>query len=111
MRRRLQHWCLVLLMLGVASVAFAVGQPAAKVDLNTATQDQLESLPGIGPAMAKRIQEYREANGGFKRIEDLMNVKGIGEKKFLRLKELVTAGGGEAAKPDAAPQKPTPAGP
>ena len=62
---------------------------AAQVNLNTATQAQLETLPGIGAANAKRIIEYREKNGGFKKIEELMNVKGIGEKSFLKLKPLI----------------------
>src|SRR5262245_51901336 len=52
---------------------------AALLNLNTATADQLEALPGIGPATATRILEYREKNGPFKKIEDLMNIKGIGE--------------------------------
>jgi len=66
-------------------------QPAAALlNLNTATQAELEKLPGIGPAMAKTILEYRQKNGGFKKVEELMNVKGIGEKSFLKLKTLVT---------------------
>lgn len=66
-------------------------QPAASlVNLNSATQAELEKLPGVGPAMAKQIIEYRQKNGGFKKVEELMNVKGIGEKFFLKLKTLVT---------------------
>ena len=61
------------------------------INLNTATIEQLETLPGIGRKTAERILEYRTKSGGFKRIEDLMNVKGIGEKSFLKLKPLVTA--------------------
>jgi competence protein ComEA len=63
---------------------------AALINLNTATQAQLESLPGLGAKVAERILEYRQKNGTFKKVEDLMNVKGIGEKSFLKLKPLVT---------------------
>jgi competence protein ComEA len=63
---------------------------ATPVNLNVATAAELEKLPGVGPAMAARIIEYRQKNGGFKKIEDLMNVKGIAEKAFLKLKPLVT---------------------
>jgi competence protein ComEA len=63
---------------------------AALVDLNTATPAQLEALPGIGPRTAERIVEYRDKNGGFKKIEELMNVRGVGEKSFLKLKDLIT---------------------
>ena len=64
----------------------------AAVNLNTATASQLEAVPGIGPKMAQRIVEYRQKNGAFKKIEDLMNVKGIGEKSFLKLKPHITVG-------------------
>ena len=62
----------------------------ALVNLNTATQAQLETLPGIGAKAAQRILEYRQKNGSFKKPEDLMNVKGIGEKAFLKLKPYLT---------------------
>lgn len=65
---------------------------ATIVNLNTATQGQLESLPGLGAKAAVRILEYRQKNGQFKKVEDLMNVKGIGEKSFLKLKPLLTVG-------------------
>jgi competence protein ComEA len=60
------------------------------VNINTATAAQLEQLPGIGARTAERIIEYREKNGAFKKIEELMNVKGIGEKSFLKLKAYLT---------------------
>lgn len=64
--------------------------PAATVNVNTASVAQLETLPGVGKATAERIVEYRQKNGNFKKVEDLMNVRGVGEKSFLRLKPLVT---------------------
>ena len=77
----------------------AAGKPVAIVNLNTASAAQLEALPGIGAKVAARIIEYRQKSGGFKKIEDLMNVKGVGEKSFLKLKPLltVTPSKGEAA--------------
>lgn len=66
--------------------------PVAVINLNTATAEQLETLPGIGTRTAARIVEYRKKNGDFKKIEDLMNVQGVGEKSFLRLKPLITVG-------------------
>src|SRR5262245_1661803 len=99
----------VLLMLVIAaSVAAAQTSGARKtpsaaqttgstpVNLNTASAAQLEALPGIGKAMADRIVEYRQKNGSFKKAEDLMNVRGIGEKNFLKLKALVTVGATKA---------------
>jgi len=89
---------LLLLACAVAAepVALQSQTPSAKaaapapLNLNTATATQLEALPGIGPATAKRILEFREKNGSFKKIEELMNVPGIGEKSFLKLKPLIT---------------------
>jgi competence protein ComEA len=65
---------------------------AAPLDLNTATVAQLQALPGIGPRTAQLIVEHRQKNGGFKKVEELMNIKGIGEKSFLKIKPLVTVG-------------------
>ena len=67
----------------------ALPDKTAVVNINTASAAEFEALPGIGPKMAQRIVEYREKNGAFKKLEDLMNVKGIGEKTFLKLKPLV----------------------
>lgn len=60
------------------------------VTLNTASASQLQTLPGIGKVTADRILEYRQKNGGFKKIEELMNVNGVGEKSFLKLKARIT---------------------
>ena len=75
----------------------------APLNLNAATEAQLEALPGIGAATAARIVEYRKKNGGFKKVEDLMNVKGIGEKSFLKLKPLLTVT--DKAAPSGAPSR------
>jgi competence protein ComEA len=60
--------------------------PAHPIDPNLATQADLEALPGIGPVMAKRIIDYRNAHGPFKKIDDLLQVSGIGPKKLVKLK-------------------------
>ena len=62
----------------------------AIVNLNTASATDLEGLPGIGAKTAARIVEYRQKNGPFKKIEELMNVRGVGEKNFLKLKPQIT---------------------
>jgi competence protein ComEA len=62
----------------------------AQVNINTAGQADLEKLPGIGPALAKRIMDFRQKNGAFKTTNDLVAVQGIGEKKFEQLKNLIT---------------------
>ncbi len=61
-----------------------------KVPINRADETELDTLPGIGPALAKAIVEYREENGGFSSLEELMEVPGIGEKKFAELKDLIS---------------------
>jgi competence protein ComEA len=72
------------------SAAKPAAAPAGVVNLNTASASDLEGLPGIGAKTAARIVEYRQKNGPFKKIEELMNVQGIGEKNFLKLKPQIT---------------------
>ncbi len=60
-----------------------------KVNINTASQAELETLPGIGPSTALKIIEYRKETGKFKCIEDIKNIKGIGESKYNNIKELI----------------------
>ena len=60
------------------------------VNINTADVEQLATLKGIGPAMAQRIIDYREQNGKFKTLDELKNVRGIGQKKFDALKDKIT---------------------
>ena len=82
----------------------------AAVNLNTATKEELVALPGIGPAKAQAILDYRKANGAFKSVDELKDVKGIGAKRFEKLKgELTIAPAKPAAraadKGGAAPQR------
>jgi competence protein ComEA len=101
MRSTLVIAALILTAFSAQSLALAAIEPTqtskpakaapelAPVNLNTATAAELEALPGIGPATAARILEYRQKQNGFKKIEDLMNVRGIGEKMFLSLKPMI----------------------
>ncbi len=66
--------------------------PAEKIDINSASVTELQTLPQIGAVVAQRIVDYREKNGKFSKIEDIMKVKGIGEKTFLKIKPLITVG-------------------
>lgn len=75
----------------VVSVASepASSSPAWPVDLNTAGLEQLDTLPGVGPVTAQAILDYREENGPFQAVDDLVNVYGIGEKTVEKLREYV----------------------
>ncbi|MBI4160879.1 MAG: helix-hairpin-helix domain-containing protein [Acidobacteria bacterium] len=65
---------------------------AERIDINSAGVDELMELPGVGPAYAERIVAYREENGPFKTVEEIMNVRGIGEKTFLRIRDQIQVG-------------------
>lgn len=65
------------------------GTATGRVNINAATAEQLDELPGVGPATAQAIVEDRKANGPFVSVDDLMRVSGIGEKKFAKLKDLI----------------------
>ena len=88
--------CVLALCLGLTVSSISVmaqkAAPAAteKVSLNSATVEQLQSLPGIGPSIAKSIVDHRTKIGKFSRIEELLNVKGVGEKKFQKIKDRLT---------------------
>jgi len=81
-----------LLVLSFAGAYAQTNPPKAKVNINTASQAELETLPRIGPKVAQRIIEFRNQNGGFKKVEDLMKVKGIGEKIFAQIKDQISIG-------------------
>jgi competence protein ComEA len=73
------------------SGATGAGGAVGPVDLNTATVEQLDALPGVGPVLAQRIISWRQAHGGFRTVDDLQQVPGIGARKFSDLKALVSA--------------------
>lgn len=85
--------CVLILCLGMTissvSVLAQKSSPPAteKINLNSATLEQLQTLPGIGPVVAKSIIDHRTKAGKFSRIEEIINVKGIGEKKFQKIKD------------------------
>jgi len=93
--RALGGWLSLLLLVG-ALAPIAAAAPASDgdtpVNINTASVDQLTSLPGIGKVYAQRIVDYRTKNGPFKRVEDLLNVQGIGDKTFERIRARLTVG-------------------
>jgi competence protein ComEA len=69
---------------------------AGTININTAAAAELEKLPGIGAKTAGRILEYRQKNGPFKKVEELMNVRGVGEKNFLKLRTQISVGAAKA---------------
>jgi len=102
--KRLKTFAASLVALGLlagvlASSALAAGKaaPTSKVNLNTASAQQLATLPGVGEKLADRIVEYRQKSGGFRAAEELMNVAGVGEKNFAKLQPYVVVGDKPAA--------------
>jgi len=84
-----------LLLAGI----FFSGSAFAAVNINTATQSELEAVKGLGPSKARAIMEYRDKHGGFKSVDDLDNVKGFGKASIERLRGELTVGGEKTAKP------------
>jgi competence protein ComEA len=83
------------------AMAAAKGKPApaTKVNVNQATAQQLTVLPGVGPKLAERIVEYRQKSGGFKSTQEVMNVKGVGERGLAKIQAFIVVSG-ETAKPE-----------
>lgn len=75
---------------GVVAISGSNHESSGQVNLNTATQAELETLTGVGPAKALAIIDYRETTGKFQQIEDLKNISGIGDKTFEKLKDSIT---------------------
>jgi competence protein ComEA len=85
---------LAMAALLVSAPAMAAGKPnpSAKVNINTASVEQLTTLPGVGPTLAARIVEHRQKAGTFRSTQELMNVKGIGERNFSKIEAWLTVG-------------------
>ena len=85
---------LIALVLAVSSLAMAADETATGVvNINTAGSEQLQLLPRVGPALANRIIEFRESNGLFKTVDELVAVKGIGETSLAKLEPFITTSG------------------
>ena len=82
----------------LASAHAQSAAPKAKVNINTASASELETLPRVGPKVAQRIIDFRTKNGNFKKVEEIMKVQGIGEKVYENIKDLITVGGETAPK-------------
>lgn len=94
--RRFAASALAFAMVAMLSAGSAIAggkpTPTAKVDINTASVEQLSTLPGVGPKLAARIVEYRQKSGPFRKAEELMNVKGVGEKNYSRIEAWLSVG-------------------
>jgi competence protein ComEA len=87
-----------ILVFSLASAYAQSAAPKGKVNINTATIAELETLPRVGPKVAQRIVDFRTKNGNFKKVEEIMKVQGIGEKVYEDIKDLITVGGENTAK-------------
>ena len=85
---------LILTLLGgsLAPSGASAADGTARIDINAAGVEALSSLPGIGESYAGRINSYREKNGPFRKIEDLLNVRGIGDATFEKIRDRITVG-------------------
>ena len=94
LRRVAFCWLAILLLACAAQSASATKKhpPAKPIDLNTATLSQLEELPGVGPVTAKAILDFRAKSGPFRRVDDLLSVHRISQKKLDKMRPYVTVG-------------------
>lgn len=97
----MQKWIIgALLLVSTCAVSGAAGKsgeakaaPSGTININSASAEQIALLPRVGIKLAERVVEYRKANGSFKKVEDLMEVKGVGEKLFVVLRPHLSVSG------------------
>ncbi len=95
MHRHFMKWILALsCLLMIHSMVLGAGEDEGKshelININTASAEELVQIPGVGQALARRIIDFREKNGPFQKVEDIMKVRGIGEKNFKKMKDSIT---------------------
>ena len=84
---------LAAVLVTLAAVIAVAAEPAGVVNINTASSEELQMLPRVGPALAERIIAFREANGPYRTIDEIVAVKGIGESSFARLEPYIVTSG------------------
>ena len=94
---------ITLLLFTVVSTATTKKPPPKPVNINAATSEELQQVPGIGPATAEKILQMRKSYGAFKSVDDLLAIKGIGKKRLDKMRKYLTVG-----KPAAASKTPAP---
>jgi competence ComEA-like helix-hairpin-helix protein len=111
-RPSLFRFSLLLLSLSlICSPAVPGGKkkpPLKPVNINAATSEELQQVPGIGPATAEKILQMRKSYGAFKSVDDLLAIRGLGPKRLEKMRKYLTVGKPPAAKSGALPVKPTP---
>ncbi len=99
---------LILFLLFSVSAFAKKKPPAQPVNINTANSEQLQTVPGIGPATAGKILQMRKSYGAFKSVEDLLAIRGLGPKRLEKMRKYLTVGKPSAAKPATQPAKSPP---
>jgi competence protein ComEA len=103
------------ILFSAANVDATKKPPLAPININTATSEQLQEVPGIGPATAEKILQMRKSYGAFKSVDDLLSIKGIGKKRLDKMRKYLTVGKAvappKAGSATAAPAKKTAASP
>ena len=98
----------VALSLAAPGAAAKKKPPAKPVNINTATSEELQQVPGIGPATAQKILQMRKSYGPFKSVDDLLAIRGLGQKRLDKMRKYLTVGKSVAPKPTLSGPNPTP---